>query len=271
MREGTRPTSAVSDGMDFRLTEEQIVFYHQHGYLAIEAITTLVEVSWMADVYDRLFAQQAGRERGDQFDLAGTDEEGVQASLPQILGPSKYAPELRDTHLWRNARSMVKQLLGETADVGGDHAIFKPPRHGAATPWHQDEAYWDPMVEYESLSIWVPLQAATIENGCMWFVPGSHRLEVLPHHSIGHDPRVHGLEVEGADVTQSVACPLPAGGATFHHCRTLHYAGPNASDLPRRAYILGGGLPGKPRTAERRFPWNEIKQTARQARARSQA
>ena len=45
--------------------------------------------------------------------------------------------------------------------------------------------------------------------------------------------------------------------ATIHHNRTLHYAGPNVSDIPRRAYILGFGVPATPRATPRRFPWNE--------------
>ena len=117
---------------------------------------------------------------------------------------------------------------------------------GAETPWHQDEAYWDPAYAYEALSIWMPLQEATLENGCMQFIPGSHRLEVLPHQSIGNDPRVHGLVTDKVNPAQAVACPISAGCCTVHHCRTLHYAGPNRSPEPRRAYILTFRLPPKP-------------------------
>ncbi|MBX7131735.1 MAG: phytanoyl-CoA dioxygenase family protein [Fimbriimonadaceae bacterium] len=251
------------------LSEDQIRFYHENGYLSIPSIMPRDEVEWMREVYDRLFEERAGREAGDQFDLAGTDEEGKVAVLPQILGPAKYAPELRESQLWKNAAECVRLLLGQEASFGDGHMIFKPARIGAETPWHQDEAYWDPNLDYTSLSIWVPLQEATIENGCMWFVPGSQRLEVLPHQSVGGDVRIHALEVLGADVTGAVACPLPPGGATFHSSRTLHYTGPNRSDIPRRAYILGGGLPASERSEPRRFPWNEVKQTAREARAQS--
>lgn len=251
------------------LTEEQIASYHRDGYLAIPNIMPLEEVEWMRDLYDRLFAAQTGRERGDQFDLAGTDEEGKEATLPQILGPAKYAPELLQSQLHVNAAHLVRQLLGPEANAGDGHMIYKPARIGAATPWHQDEAYWDPKLLYNSLSIWVPLQEAKVENGCMWFVPGSHTREIQPHRPIGGDVRIHGLEMIDPDIEGAVACPLPPGGATFHHNRTLHYTGPNVSDIPRRAYILGGGLPAKPYPGERRFPWNEIKQTARDARAKS--
>jgi ectoine hydroxylase-related dioxygenase (phytanoyl-CoA dioxygenase family) len=250
------------------LTPEQIAFYHREGYLALEAITTQEEVAWLRGVYDHLFASQAGREEGNQFDLGGTDEEGKEAVLPQILNPARYAPELKNGLYRVNALAIAHQLLGPEAAFQGEHAIFKPAHIGAATPWHQDEAYWNPAVEYNAFSLWMPLQPVTVENGCMHFVPRSHRMEILPHHSINNDPRIHGLEVEGADTSQSVACPLPPGGCTIHHNRTLHYAGPNVSDIPRRAYILGFGVPTRPRTEPRRFPWNEIKQTPREERAR---
>ncbi len=254
------------------LTPEQIQFYHTNGFLAIDSITTPEEIARLRTVYDRLFLQRAGREEGNQFDLAGTDEEGKEASLPQILGPRKYAPELADTLYEANALAISRQLLGADAQFGGDHAIFKPAHSGAPTPWHQDEAYWNPSINYRSLSVWRPLQEATLENGCMQFVPGSQKMEVVTHRPIGGDARVHGLELYAdVDLSTAVACPLPAGGATFHDSRTLHFTGANKSDVPRRAYILGFGLPGTPRTDGRRFPWNEAKHTARDERARAAA
>ena len=253
------------------LTHEQIEFYHREGYLALPAITTQEEVAWLRGIYDRLFETKAGREEGNQFDLAGTDEEGKEAALPQILMPSKYAPELKDGLFRVNALHIAQLLLGPDAHFHGEHAIFKPARTGAPTPWHQDEAYWNPNMNHNSFSLWIPLQEATLENGCMQFVPRSQTWEILPHHPIGNDPRVHGLEVDEADTSAAVACPLPAGGATIHHNRTLHYTGPNRSDIPRRAYILGFGLKPTPRSEPRTFYWNDRKQTAREERARESA
>jgi ectoine hydroxylase-related dioxygenase (phytanoyl-CoA dioxygenase family) len=111
------------------------------------------------------------------------------------------------------------------------------------------------------------LQPATLANGCMQFVRGSHRDEVLPHHPINNNPHIHGLEVDAAHTTTAVACPLPAGGATVHSNRTLHYAGANHTDEPRRAYILLFGVPPSPRSEPRDFYWNTNKTTARQKRA----
>lgn len=251
------------------LSPVQIESFARDGYLRLDAITTPDEVQSVRAVYDRLFAERRGREVGDQFDLGGTDEDDRPAALPQILHPSTYAPELADTLIRAGAEAIARALLGPEAAFIEDHAILKPAGHGAETPWHQDEAYWDPAFDYASLSVWVPLQEATVENGCMAFVPRSHRNEVLPHHPIGHDPRVHGLEVDAADVRAAVYCPIPAGGATVHHCRTLHYAGPNPTAAPRRAYIMTFGVPPRPRSTPRRFPWREHRQTARDQRAKA--
>jgi hypothetical protein len=256
-----------------RLTDAQVLSFHLNGFLAIPTpVAEETELARMREAYDRMFAQRAGRDSGDQFDLAGPDEDPNAASLPQILNPAKYAPELNEGRYLQVLASICQQLFGESAQVYVAHAIFKPAGHGAATPWHQDEAYWDPNCQYQNASIWMPLQEATIENGCLWFVPGSHEWEVTEHRPIGGDVRVHGLEMTNLDlVKDAVACPLPAGGVTIHRNRTAHYAGPNQSQTPRRALILGTGRENRPYAGARRFPWNEVKQTARDERAKASA
>ncbi|MGC4046873.1 MAG: phytanoyl-CoA dioxygenase family protein [Armatimonas sp.] len=257
-----------------QLTAEQVLSFHLNGFLSLPTpITTDTELETMRAAYDRIFEEKAGRAEGNQFDLGGSDEEGQEESLPQILNPAKYAPELRDGFFLENANSIVRQLLGPSVSAGVAHAIYKPAGKGAPTPWHQDESYWDPAWQYQNVSIWMPLQEATLENGCLWFMPGSHEWPILEHRSIGGDVRVHGLEICDLSVIKDpVACPLPAGGITIHRNRTAHYAGANESDVPRRALILGAGLPNHPYPGPARsFPWNEAKQTPREARAREAA
>ena len=260
------------------LTDEQIARFHRDGFLALPRITNGEEIEMMRAAYDRIFHNKAGRAEGKQFDLAGTDEDGKEAALPQILEPEKFAPELWDTLARANALHIVRQLLGPDVEPSGSHAIFKPAHHGAATPWHQDEAYWNADLKYRSMSVWLPLQDVDESNGCMQFIAGSHLNEIAPHQSINNDPRIHGLELSpDADVKTEGAtiCPLPAGGATFHASRTLHYTAPNHSDRPRRALIMMFGAPAQKRAEiglePRRFMWQESKQTAREARARAAA
>lgn len=245
------------------LSQEQIDFFHRYGYLSLPALTSAEEVIRLQETYDRIFAVKAGRDEGDHLDLVTTDEDEQESVLPQILNPSKYAPELLNTQLRINADAIAKQLLGTEATFHSDHAIRKPAGSGVETPWHQDEAYWDADKEYNSLSIWVPLQEATLQNSCMQFVPGTHNQEVLPHHPIGNDPRVIGLEVDNPTelAKGAVACELPPGGATIHHSRTLHFTGANLSSQPRRAYIMAYGTSPKQRPAARDFYWQRLQKT----------
>jgi ectoine hydroxylase-related dioxygenase (phytanoyl-CoA dioxygenase family) len=76
------------------------------------------------------------------------------------------------------------------------------------------------------------------------------------------------LEADHIPADQIVACPIPAGGITIHHCRTFHYTGPNLTDQPRRAYILSFAVPSKLRTTKRIFPWQLFKRTASEERHR---
>ena len=251
------------------LNAAQIARYHEDGFITLDEISTPSEVEQLRGIFDRLFSSKAGRERGAQFDLAGTDEDDRPAALPQILNPVEFAPELAQTVFRANALSVARQLLGPETIPWFEHAILKPANYGAATPWHQDEAHRnDHGCEYEQLSIWMPLQEATAANGCMQFIVGSHRGPVLEHRSPGNDPRVTALECIGDfDPATARLCPLPAGGATVHHSRTLHSAGPNHSDIPRRAYILAFRGPSRPNPAFQGYPWNAAKKTAAQLRA----
>lgn len=234
------------------LTEAERHHFGRQGFLALERFTPAAELARLRAVYDRLFAPGAPVPARDRLELAGGADTPPQ--LPQVLSPDQHAPGLRHTAAHRSALRIARRLLGTDARLTGTHAIRKPARDGAETPWHQDEAYWDPASEHRAISVWVPLQAVTPDNGCMWFRPGSHRLPVLPHRLI--HPDAHGLAVADEDASaRAVACPLPLGGATVHAGRTLHYAGPNRTDEPRRALILSFACPSRPLDEPRAFPW----------------
>src|SRR5688500_3281178 len=93
-----------------KLTPEQISFYRENGYLALPPITTAEELVQLRAIYDRLFDQKVGHEEGNHFDLGGTDDKAP--VLPQILGPTKYAPELKETLLRANCDAIAAQLCG---------------------------------------------------------------------------------------------------------------------------------------------------------------
>ena len=97
----------------------------------------------------------------------------------------------------------------------------KPAGTGARTPWHQDEAYWDPEWQYQNASIWMPLQVATVENGCMHYIPGTHKLGLVKHKAIKE--AMNDLVIAKVDTTCN--CTVVGGYAT----RILPGFGPRAA------------------------------------------
>lgn len=249
------------------LTPSGIDFFEANGFLTLPILTTQTEVQHLIALYDALFRDRAGWETGDHFDFANTGEAGVQPSIPQILNPSRYEPRLRHTLFRENATLIARQLLGSSATLVYEHAMLKPAGSAGVTPWHQDEAFYPKYTNYKSITFWMPLQAVDQSNGCLEFIPGSHLAALVPHHSIDNDPRIPGLEADHANRVAAVACPLPAGGATIHHCRTLHTAGPNTSSDPRRAYCLAFGVRSRAHTVRTEHPWIKQKRTASARRA----
>ncbi len=240
------------------VTEEQIRFFQENGYLSIDCISPDEEVEWLREIYDDLFESRAGEAQGAYFDLGGPRAHRGREVLPQVLGPERVYPQLRETNCFRNGRQIAAKLLGFPLEQvnGGGHMILKPAKYGRETPWHQDEAYWNPAALHHGLSVWTPLDEASLESGCMQFIPRSHLTEeVLVHRHIDNDPLVHGLVTDEVDASLAEACPLRPGGATFHHCRALHYAGPNRTNAARRAYINVFSAPPKKRAVPDSRPW----------------
>lgn len=121
-----------------------------------------------------------------------------------------------------------------------DHALIKPPgEKSRETNWHQDAPYW-PMNPVGALSAWIAVDDVDLQNGCMQFIPGSHKYGKLEPIKLGVDGEsvVEKMKQAGQTVGEPAVMDMPAGGVTFHHGCLFHYATPNRSDRPRRAFAI---------------------------------
>jgi ectoine hydroxylase-related dioxygenase (phytanoyl-CoA dioxygenase family) len=123
--------------------------------------------------------------------------------------------------------------------VWHDQALFKEPGTGKnRTPWHQDAPYWPHTDRNRQTTIWIALQDATIENGCMSFVSGTHRVGALPPVDLGDNPQDIFSYVPHIKPVKPKLIELKAGSCTFHNGLTFHYAGPNKSTGTREAFAI---------------------------------
>lgn len=211
------------------LRDEHVRCFQEQGFLSLGRITTDQELMWLRETYDEIVKRKKGYTPQELASLLG---ERTPPSLLAILSPEGIVPTLKSTLFLRNAREAVTHLLGveETRLLSG-WRIFCKPAHGGETPWHQDAAYRPP--PHHGASVWMTLDPATFESGCLSYIKRSHLGDVRPHHP--HDDH---LVTDNVESSEAVACPIAAGEAIVHHCRTLHYAGPNKTDMPRRALVV---------------------------------
>ena len=220
--------------------------FQHDGFAVVDELTTAEDIAQVRSLLDPLFDRFDSL--GDRaFDLAGPILPGASPKSPEVNEAAVLEPKLRATLTYERCRKIARHLLGVPVGYQFDHAIYKSPHNQTPTAWHQDEAYNLEPIPLHSIHFWIPLQPVNVENGCMWFIPGSHQGGLLTHGLT--NPRGGGgtRAVENLDSRSAVACPLNVGGATIHQPLTLHYTGANQSHEHRRAWILHFGAYGKVR------------------------
>lgn len=128
----------------------------------------------------------------------------------------------------------VEQLLGGSVSVYGDTFQNKSPIEGHSLQVHQDHAYYKPFTDSPIVACWLALDDATIQSGCVEYLPNSH-LSLLPHKQGTFLPLV--LEESLFESSAFVKAEVNAGDCVFHHSFAVHRSGPNTSPRPRRALM----------------------------------
>ena len=134
----------------------------------------------------------------------------------------------------------VEAVLGPDILIWGSTFFIKPPHGANFVSWHQDLRYWGLDGDAE-VSAWVALTPATEASGCMRFVPGSHKGELLAHSdTFAEDNLLTRGQEAAVDVKdeETVPVPLAPGQASLHHGKLLHRSGPNRSDERRIGFAI---------------------------------
>ena len=219
----------------FKVSTEQVKFFDEQGYLLVEDIITPEEVLHYSEIYDQFLdgTIDAGKNRGDLGE--GLGKPGKTEAITQIMWPSDFMPALLQMSYHRRILSISRELLGEDMDFDFDMLISKAPETNTPTPWHQDAAYWINMPDTRAVSCWMALDHSSKENGCMWYVPGSHKLLLRPHRFAGKNG---GALMCDCSEDEGIAIEINPGSCIFHHGHTLHYSRGNSTRGNRRAFII---------------------------------
>ena len=135
---------------------------------------------------------------------------------------------------------MIEQVLGPNIAIWNSSFFAKPAKVGTRTPWHQDGEYW-PIRPLATCSVWIAVDDADESNGCLQFLPGSHKSRNLSSHHV-NSARGLALPLEldesAFDENQAVSVVLEAGQVSLHDVYLMHASDPNSSDRPRRGMTL---------------------------------
>jgi ectoine hydroxylase-related dioxygenase (phytanoyl-CoA dioxygenase family) len=198
------------------VTDEEAAFFRENGYLIVRSVFTPEEMA---------ACKKAAKE---------AIERDCSPSGLHVWRSDEIPPLFDQLACDARLVAILKPLIGPHIEFLSAKPVFKSARISFASPWHQDQAYWGGAPKY---SIWIALEDATLENGCLRIIPGSHR-EALAHANIrdnnGFVNRIRDEDLKDARILDA---PLNAGDILVFHDCLLHSSYPNRSGQDRWSFI----------------------------------
>lgn len=211
------------------ITDAQKNEMEQDGYFVLDNVFTQAEMDELAGHIE------AHQKRHEEAIAAQGGTQGI-SRASEITFTSHLAehdPAIRDFCLRPEFVAITTQLLGPDIDLYWNQAVFKLPEGEKEFPWHQDDGY-TPVTPSPYLTLWLALNDATPENGCISVIPESHKQGLVPHEKTPIGLACHSLN----DPNQGFMVPVAAGSVAVFWSLTMHKSGVNRSKGPRKAYII---------------------------------
>jgi hypothetical protein len=231
------------EGTSYRLTPEELARFRTEGWVRLPGLLSEEELLGIEAVYERFLRREIAVPGRDFCDMSSDYAKPVdEFSIVNVMLPRRYLPSFAGNLYELRAASVAEQLCGSDMVLDYDQLVAKRPRkEDAVFHWHQDLGYWPVTPDTRTASFWLALDDATLANGCMRFVSGSHLEKRLrPHRPMRGDREKSHTLVADVDERRDRIDPaeIRRGDATVHHERTIHGSGGNRTSGWRRAYIV---------------------------------
>ena len=226
--------------MRYKLKEEEVKYYRDNGFLIVHDFLNPEELAhWQKSVQNAVDNRE--RRKFPHSEIKSGEDDGINADaayfgkvFDQIINLWQTDEKMKELMLDKRIGEMAA-TLAQTAGIRiwHDQSLVKQP-WANPTAWHLDTPFWS-FSNREALSIWIALEDVTIENGCMFFMPGSHKETSLDSLGIGANLGDIFKEYPTYGAMKPVKAEIKAGSCTFHNGLCLHAAGPNMTPGLRRA------------------------------------
>jgi len=224
----------------YRLTDEQVAHFHEFGYLSG---IKLLDESQVQVLCNELEEIKDPKHPGHHlfYEFHSNESEDPKTVLFHSLGHWRITPGFHDV-IWNPAFVMAAHQLLENKPVRfwHDQLFCKPAKHGGVVAWHQDYSYWTRTIAMQHLTCWTGLDDASLENGCLHYIPKSHKWGLLNAPELAGDMNglLTHLTANQKEEFKPVPIELKKGHATFHHPLMVHGSYENKSKMRRRAFVL---------------------------------
>ena len=228
--------------MNTEITQAQIDTYQANGFVVMDEFLTPEELGIWREAVDKGVRERKGRklvvedtEDDDRWKDRGSFYDYV---FVQRLNLWKDNPAVKELILDPRIGKMATELAQtEGMRVWHDQALIKQP-WANATAWHHDNPKWS-FYSPDAISIWIALDDATYQNGCLYFLAGSHKKTTYVNVPIAENMSDLFREYPDFVNMQSIAAPMKAGSCSFHNGLLAHGAGANMTSGWRRAMTCG--------------------------------
>ena len=233
--------SAKEAWNNYKLSDDQVTFFNEFGYLHNIKLLEDDQIHKLKEDLE-IVIDPSNPKKELFYEFHSNQSEDPNKTLFHSLGHWRITEGFHDI-LW-NPRFVVAacQLLGNKAvRFWHDQLFYKPAHHGGVVAWHQDYSYWTRTTPMQHLTCWVSLDDVSKENGCVYYIPKSHKWKLLDMPNLTGD--MDGLnkfldENQQKEFENKVAIEMPKGFGTFHHPLMVHGSYENSSSRPRRAFVL---------------------------------
>jgi phytanoyl-CoA hydroxylase len=224
--------------MRSELSQEQVAKYQQDGFVVIEDFLSPHELEFWRIALDEAVAKRGGNKMPDRKEVYGKGDDADKSYydnvFDQLINLWQDNDKMQQVMLDERLGEMAAQLSGaDGIRIWHDQALIKKP-WANPTSWHLDTPYWS-FTDRRALSIWVALDDATYENGCLFFIPGSHLKTTFDNPGIGKNMGAIFTTYPQFKNSKSVAAVMKAGSCSFHNGLTIHGAHANMTSGFRRA------------------------------------
>lgn len=218
------------------LTEEQEISYRQTGFLICEAMIPSGELEQLKEDALRICRGEYPCDAIKPADKHLSDQEILEKFLC-IHQPHKVSPVILDFVKHRGIASVLSQIIAPEVKCMQSMLFIKPP-HFPGQAYHQDEFYI-PTRDRSLTGAWIAMDDATVENGCLWVLPGSHlKGYIYPQREHdNHEEFDFANESYGFDASEEIPVEVPAGTVVFFNGYLLHRSAKNRSNSYRRVLV----------------------------------